>query len=108
MTLSEFKAWFAGYTEQMDGPPNGKQWKRIQKRVNEIDGTVTTERIFIDRWYPRYRQYWETPPLYPYYSTCSANETKSMTFSASGDAAAEFDSAKAMLALGKAEFTEAP
>jgi len=26
MTLQEFKAWFSGYTEAMNGPPNATQW----------------------------------------------------------------------------------
>lgn len=37
MTLSEFKAWFSGFTEMMDGPPNADQWSRIQARIKEID-----------------------------------------------------------------------
>jgi hypothetical protein len=36
MTLSEFKAWFEGFTEAMDGPPDAKQWARIQSKVKEI------------------------------------------------------------------------
>ncbi len=57
MTLTEFKAWFEGYTECMDSTPSKKQWKRIQARVKEIDGRSTTERIYIDRYvnsYPRW------------------------------------------------------
>lgn len=59
MTLQEFKAWFEGFTEDMDGRPTEKQWKRIQKRIKEIDGTVTTERVFIDRWIRPYAPYWQ-------------------------------------------------
>lgn len=36
MTVSEFKAWFEGFTEAMDGPPDAKQWARIQSKVKEI------------------------------------------------------------------------
>ena len=42
MTLSEFKAWFEGFTEDMEGPPNEKQWKRICERL----ATVTAPTAF--------------------------------------------------------------
>lgn len=67
MNLSEFKAWFEGFTEDMDGPPNAKQWKRIKARVKEIDGTAITYPVFIDRWRP----YWPSDPFYS--STSSAD-----------------------------------
>ncbi len=64
MTLQEFKAWFEGFTEGMERAPNLKQWTRITKRVKEIDGTPVTERVFIDRYwpkgYPYYPFYWNT------------------------------------------------
>ena len=50
MTLQESKAWFEGFTECMDSTPNEKQWKRIQKRVGEINGETTTYPIYIDRY----------------------------------------------------------
>ena len=37
MTLSEFKAWFGGFTENITKLPTQKQWARIQARVKEID-----------------------------------------------------------------------
>lgn len=36
MNLSEFKAWFEGFTEGMDGPPNEAQWKRICERLATV------------------------------------------------------------------------
>jgi hypothetical protein len=57
MTLSEFRAWFEGFTESQDGPPNAKAWKRIKERVAEISGAPITERIFVDR----YRDYLDWP-----------------------------------------------
>lgn len=42
MTLSEFKAWFDGYTEDMKDAPSKKQWERIKARVSEIDGSPIT------------------------------------------------------------------
>ena len=53
MTLQEFKAWFEGFTENLDGTPNAKQWKRIQKRVQDINGTPVTP-VIIERYYRRY------------------------------------------------------
>lgn len=59
MTLTEFKAWFEGFTEGFDKPPTEKQWKRIKARIAEIDGNPVTERVFIDRYWPSHpRPYW--------------------------------------------------
>lgn len=38
MRSAEFKAWFEGFTEALDGLPNEAQWKRICERVATIDG----------------------------------------------------------------------
>lgn len=60
MTPSEFKAWFEGFTEGLDGTPSKKQWDRICKRVSEINGTPSAP-IYIeryrDRWWPTYYAY---------------------------------------------------
>lgn len=55
MTLAEFKAWFEGFTEDMDGQPNAKQWTRIKARVAQIDGVaITREVVYRDRYWPSY------------------------------------------------------
>lgn len=57
MTLSEFKAWFSGFTEMMDGPPNAVQWERIQAKIAQIDDKpipVTVYREYVER----LRPYW--------------------------------------------------
>lgn len=54
MTLSEFKAWFEGYTEGLDGAPTEKQFKRIKAKVAEITGAPITQTI----WLERYNHYW--------------------------------------------------
>lgn len=36
MTSSEFRAWFAGFTEGMDGLPTDEQWNYIKFRVTLI------------------------------------------------------------------------
>ena len=39
MQVSEFKAWFAGFTEAVAKVPTEKQWARIRGEVDELDGT---------------------------------------------------------------------
>ena len=57
MTLSEFRAWFEGFTENMDGPPNKKQWDRIQKRVKQIKSNPAP--IVVEKWLrPYYDRVW--------------------------------------------------
>lgn len=54
MNLSEFKAWFEGFTESMDGPPGEKAWKRITDRIKSIKSDEpTTKHVF--------REYYERP-----------------------------------------------
>ena len=89
MTPSEFKAWFDGFTEAMQGLPNEDQWKKIRKRVSEIDGTPITERIYIDHWPGRY---WGTYQA---------------SYSVAGDTSPRFDSRAAMLLAGKSEYLAA-
>ena len=47
MNMSEFKAWFDGFTENIDGAPSAKQWKRITEQIAEVD---ETENVYIDRY----------------------------------------------------------
>ncbi len=99
MTLSEFKAWFEGFTECMDGAPDKEQWKRIKARVKEIDGVAITKTVFVDRYVPApHRPYW--------YSTLDiyggAIGVGGMSVGKS-----DFESHNAMLDLGKAEYTSA-
>lgn len=110
MTLQEFKAWFGGFTEELSGAPNKKQWERIKERVKEIDGAAVSYPVFVDRYLPPVRRYWD--PI-PYWSaqgigTCSQAQSGAIGFSACeskrDDGRAVFNSAQAMLALGKADF----
>ena len=52
MTPAEFKSWFDGFTEGMDGPPSAKQWKKITDNVKAIDGTSVLTPVYVDRWWP--------------------------------------------------------
>ena len=58
MRLSEFKAWFEGFSENIGDQPTKKQWKRIQLRVEEIDGTPLTREIIRERYVEPYRPWW--------------------------------------------------
>lgn len=105
MTLAEFKAWFEGFTEYVEGVPNEKQWKRIKARVKEIDGVPVTKTVFVERYvtpYVPYRPYWSSLDV------CSSGNT-AFGVSAVGKTATsanQFDGATAMLELGKAEYSE--
>lgn len=58
MNLSEFKAWFEGFTESMDGPPGEKAWKRIQDRVKSIKNDEPTTRHVFHEYCQRPWQRW--------------------------------------------------
>ena len=88
MTPREFKAWFDGFTEAMDGEPNKAQWKRIRARVAEIDGNTVTERIYVDKYWPTYPRW------------CYTSATGDTSIPLSGGS---FNSTLAMNALGRIE-----
>lgn len=126
MTLSEFKAWFEGFSEGIDGAPTERQFEKIKAKVAEINGVALTREVVIERyrdWYKPYQPYpthiWGGP-----YVTCSAGvgaqggkagNTVFAAFSASGAApdrdrysagqnqTAELDIHAAMRAIGSAE-----
>ena len=39
MTLDQFKAWFAGFAENIDYAPTRDQWDRVKAKVAEITGS---------------------------------------------------------------------
>jgi len=102
MTLSEFKAWFEGFTESMDAAPSAKQWKRIKEQVTAINGVAVTERVWVDRYIrPYHGPYWAS-----YTETLSAigsgnMQSKVQNYAALGQG--PFDSHSAMYAVGKAD-----
>ena len=108
MTLAEFKAWFDGYTENVDKQPTQKQWARIKDRVAEIDGTAVTERVYIDRYWPIYRQPYFGSPVW---TTCGTVSSAAATVSNSAGSAVTtsvvqmpaFNAESAMYALGREE-----
>lgn len=106
MTLAEFKAWFEGFSETMEGAPSEKQWERIKARVAEINGSVVTERVFVDRYIEPYRRYWPSAPYWTAYSTAGTIDHGDGLMSQSTPGKADlFNSSAAMMDLGKAEYT---
>lgn len=103
MTLAEFKAWFEGFTEDMDGAPDAKQWKRIKARVKEIDGVAVTKTVFIDRYVTPYRPHWSS------FDLCGVGSPALGVGAISQNAtsSSHFDGASAMVDLGKAEYKAA-
>lgn len=99
MTLAEFKAWFEGYTEDMDKAPTEKQWKRIKKRVAEIDGTPITREVWVERYRP-----WYYPSITAFGSSSTTTTIPSTdTIIMNANLASQFDNAQSMFALGKSE-----
>ena len=64
MHLSEFKAWFTGYTEEMKGTPTKDQWAKIKKRVSEISNDYTPMPVFVDRYWQPLRPFWSYNTVY--------------------------------------------
>jgi hypothetical protein len=65
MNLSEFKAWFEGFTDGLEAAPSEKQWGRIKEKIKLIKDAPPTERIvFVDHWARPWRRWWEGPHLY--------------------------------------------
>lgn len=106
MTLSEFKAWFEGFTEAIDGQPNKKQWKRICERVAQIDGEVTTYPVYVDRYWPRpwHGPYWTSQVFCGSAAKVDGiNVTDTVLMNNTG----EFEPHAAMFTLGKADYQDA-
>lgn len=124
MTLSEFKAWFEGFSEGIDKVPNAKQFEKIKAKVAEINGAPITQTIFVDRYVRPYPSHWEHPyatwgdphPLKTWYGTSKSFGTDTNpTFGANSQYAyidpaskgdnqtVEFDIHAAMRELGRAE-----
>lgn len=108
MTLSEFKAWFEGYTEGLEAAPTKAQFDRIKEKVKEISGTPVSYPVYIDRYVEPYRrywgQYWGATGVGYATSNSVATYAANAAFAPKGDSVTEtFDSHAAMYALGKAE-----
>lgn len=101
MTVSEFKAWFEGFTETLEGPPNQKQWDRIKARVKEVDGVVTTYPVYVERYRPYSGPYWTTLNISGGTSTTTTGLVSDMTTSC-----VSYNSHDALRLAGRNEFSE--
>jgi len=63
MNLSEFKAWFEGFTDGIDSNPNEKQWAKIKEKVSTIR-TDPTSPVVIREYWNTYRRWWNEPVWY--------------------------------------------
>lgn len=63
MNLSEFKAWFEGFTDGIDSNPTEKQWEKIKAKVAEIKAEPTSP-VVIREYINNYRRYWSEPYWY--------------------------------------------
>lgn len=106
MNLQEFKAWFEGYVENIGSAPSESQWRRIKKRVSEIDGTATPYPIFIDRYVHPNPFWWGTLP-HNYGLGIGSGTISSNNKHLCLDATANYSAADAFNQLGKIEFENA-
>jgi len=93
MTKGEFKAWFEGFSEGIDGVPTKEQWDRVCSRVKEIDGKEITYPVFIDRYLPSYPYRPYNPIWYSVYGSANSNGTSALQ--------GKFTSVMAMKEIGK-------
>jgi hypothetical protein len=97
MTKNEFRAWFDGFCEGMEGAPNDKQWERIKARVAEINDVATTYPVFVDRYVAPYRPYWTNVPYWD-------GNTSGPVMSAAGTAPIVLNATFDMKDAGRAEY----
>lgn len=101
MTLSEFKAWFEGYTEGLETAPTKAQFERIKEKVAEINGAPITQTVFVDR-YRDYQRVWGQPVWYGGTAGYSAGSVSGNIGNAVlPNVQVEFDSHAAMREVGK-------
>ena len=112
MTLSEFKAWFEGFSEGIDKAPTEKQFAKIKAKVADINGVAVTYPVYIDRYVPHWPAYY-----HPWVSVGGAgvgistvgaiwqngSYAGTMMGYAGNSQTQAFDSHAAMNALGRAE-----
>lgn len=116
MTLSEFKAWFEGFTEDMDGAPSVRQFDKIKAKVSEIDDKPIEKTVFIDRYHDYFPPRFWTQPYVSYSAGAvqggdavgravlsSPPEMTTSQVKANLENKETWDSALAMRELGRAE-----
>jgi len=74
VTLSEFKAWFEGFSEGIEAAPTADQFAKIKAKVALIDGAPITYPIYVERVKEVYPK-WPNYPLFPYWASQSGGTT---------------------------------
>lgn len=105
MNLSEFKAWFEGFTENIDGEPNAKQWAKIKARVGEITKEATPYPVYIDRYRPFVERWYYQNGLSGIgaSSTMTYNSTAGQNAVGNSVTLRQFDAGAAFRDLGRAD-----
>ena len=105
MKLDEFKAWFEGFTESMEGRPTDKQWKRIKEQVKKIDGTPVSYPVYIDHYFRPYHRWYDSVTWTAAAQNADLRAYSTAVGSLSGPVhnSQDFDGVTAMYAAGKAE-----
>jgi hypothetical protein len=105
MTLSEFKAWFEGFTEGIEAAPTEAQFAKIKAKVALIDGSPLSYPEFIDRLWNGRRHWgqWVGTKVDPYPTVVTLSGTAIASFDAGAHEPSTFDSHAAMRELGREE-----
>jgi hypothetical protein len=107
MNLPEFKAWFEGFTENLDGLPTAPQWKRINEKIKKIEDAPPVTRYVFDDYHHPWRR-WYSGEIYQALSASSGQRLSSISNSQAKARATQqieevFDSGTAFRELGRAE-----
>jgi hypothetical protein len=63
VNLNEFRAWFEGFGENLDGPPDKRQWARIKEKIEKIaDAPSVTQHVFHNHYYRPWQRWFEVQP----------------------------------------------
>lgn len=87
MNLQEFKHWFQGFTEELSGTPNTKQWERIKKRINEINDVAVTLPVYIQTYVDPYKKWYNNTWLMGNTSAADFNSVSAMNYAGRAEAA---------------------
>lgn len=88
MTNNEFKAWFEGFCESIDGRPTVKQFDKIKAKISEIDGNP------VYHWHPPIWYADQTPALALYTTSNYATTVSALMDHISENSASAYEAGK--------------
>ena len=105
MTLSEFQAWFEGFSEGIDKVPTEKQWAKIKEKMGDIDDKPISYPVYVDRYVRPYRPWYDRYGIqFPTWTSTSVTpRSDGVAHIPDEDSPPKFDSQSAMHAAGQAE-----